>query len=311
MKKVIASLMVVVVLCSLVGCSQKPNFKYVNDEILKNDYIYFNEETFLKKSDVVTEESQFTLKYYRSKKEFKDFPYYIPAEKMFNDEEQKENVKFVLGEELTPEQKRYVLQYKNEKGFYWIQYPNNFKSFYFEFKDVPQAPKISNEKILKMVIDFNSNLNVELNDEYIYTIEETINAKDVTSEKIDFRRQIDGYSFFRGNEYIPWYYILSGDKIKAGYFFDTPYVDSGKTIKKPSKTYNDVVKRIRDDIPVFLKDGRIFPTTNVYIEPCYTYIEENGETWPAYAVYFGDFKELVKLYNANDLTEINTQSIDK
>lgn len=310
MKKVIAVLMVVVVLCSLAGCSQKPNFRYVNDEIIKDDYIYLNEETFLKKSDVVTEESQFTLKYYRSKKEFKDFPYYVPSEKMFNDEEQKENVKFILGEEITPEQNRYVLQYENEKGFYWIQYPNNFKSFYFEFKDVPQAPKLSNEKMLETVVEYNSNLNVELNNEYIYTVEEIVDSKNVTSEKIDFRRQIDGYSFFRGNEYIPWYYILSGDKIKAGYFFDTPYVDTGKTIKKPSKTYNDVIEKIREDIPAFLKDGYIFPATDVFIEPCYTYIEEKDETLPAYAVYFSDFKRLVKLYDANNLSEINTQSVD-
>ena len=272
MKKIISLIMSAVILCSLAGCSSKSSFKYVDDEILKEEYTYLSEKSFLKTSNDTTEEQQLVLQCYRNKKSFKDFPYYVPKEEMFTDAEEKANVEFVLGETITPEQKRYVKQYENEKGFYWVQYPNNFKAFYMELYNIPYAPKIDSEKALKKCLEYMDNLNVELNNQYIYTVNEALELTGVTAEKVNFRRQIEGYSFFRGNEYIPWYLLLKGDKVQTVYFFDTPYEKNGQTIKKPVKTYEDVANQVYEDVNDFVQDDLVNQITKVYIEPCYSYL---------------------------------------
>ncbi len=302
MKKIISFVMAAVILCSLTACSSKISFKYVDDDILKEEYTYLNEKSFHKENNTVG----IVLQCYRNKKTFGDFPYYIPKEEMFTDVEEKENVNFVLGESITPEQKRYVKQYENEKGFYWVQYPNNFKAFYMELNNIPYASSEGHEKALEKCVEYLKNLNVELNSQYVYTVNEVLDLNGVTAEKIDFRRKINGYSFFRGNEYIPWYMLLKGDKVQTVSFFDTPYEKTDMTIKKPAKTYEDVADKVYEDINDIIQNDMTSKTVKIYIEPCYSYLENKKETVAAYAIYMDGFDTLIKLYNANDLTEISS-----
>lgn len=302
MKKIISFALTAVILFSLTACSSKISFKYVDDDILKEEYTYLNEKSFHKEDNT----EGIVLQCYRNEKTFGDFPYYIPKEEMFTEGEEKENVKFVLGESITPEQKRYVKQYENEKGFYWVQYPNNFKAFYMELDNIPYASSVGHEKALEKCVEYLKNLNVELNSQYVYTVKEVLDLNGVTAEKIDFRRKIDGYSFFRGNEYIPWYVVLKGDKVQTLSFFDTPYEKTDMTIKRPSKTYEDVANKVYEDINDIIQNDMSSTTVKIYIEPCYSYLENKKETVPAYAIYMDGFDTLIKLYNANDLTEISS-----